>query len=396
MKRAWIVLAACAVLAGGVCADELHLKDGSVVNGTIVGFDENSFKVKTNYGYAIVRRDQVVSIEVRDPDADANAAKKADPNVKPPAAAPAGSTFPSANGSPATPPSPRRQPAVVSPPSATNSAPPPTTSPAVVVKKEPVYQPSTGKPIPPANSSSAPISAPAIVNANNSHPPAATYGAEAAPPPASIKPTKTMMEPPKKRSAPAPAAATAKPPAIAATAPAPTPVAATAAALPTIPKPAPPEPIRESIDGNTYTNATYGFQMFRPPGWDIIADARTTLPGAIAALGTSDQTTYLLIGASPSAGTLDADLKASDRKLQEMVENYRPLGDKSSTVAGLPAVERKFRGAVDGKDWSGTVVLIQRGKILYTIFGMTYAGTDLVQIQENVIHRTITSLKFAR
>ena len=56
MKRAWIVLAACAVLAGGVRADELHLKDGSVVDGTIVGFDENSFKVKTNYGYAIVRR----------------------------------------------------------------------------------------------------------------------------------------------------------------------------------------------------------------------------------------------------------------------------------------------------------------------------------------------------
>lgn len=135
--------------------------------------------------------------------------------------------------------------------------------------------------------------------------------------------------------------------------------------------------------------------MFRPPGWDIIADARTTLPGAIAALGTSDQTTYLLIGASPSAGSLDADLKASDRKLKEMVENYRPLGDKPSTVSGLPAIERRFRGAVDGKDWSGTVVLIERGKILYTIFGMTYAGTDLVQIQENVIHRTITSLKFA-
>jgi hypothetical protein len=27
---------------------------------------------------------------------------------------------------------------------------------------------------------------------------------------------------------------------------------------------------------------------------------------------------------------------------------------------------------------------------------MTYAGTDLVQIQENVIHRTITSLKFTK
>jgi hypothetical protein len=377
MKRAWIVLAACAVLAGGVCADELHLKDGSVVNGTIVGFDENSFKVKTNYGYAIVRRDQVVSIEVHDPDADANAAKKPDPSAKPPAPAapaPTNSTFPSANGAPAS--------------SQPNSQPP------AKDRTVSALQPSTEKPKPPPNSSSAPISAPKIANSNDSRAPATTYGAEASPPPAAIKPTKTMMEPPTKRSAPA--AGAAKPPAIAATAPAPTPVAATAAALPTIPKPLPPEPIRESIDGNTYRNDTYGFQMFRPPGWDIIEDARTTLPGAIAALGTSDQTTYLLIGASPSAGSLDADLKASDRKLKEMVENYRALGDKPSTVAGLPAIERRFRGAVDGKDWSGTVVLIERGKILYTIFGMTYAGTDLVQIQENVIHRTITSLKFAR
>jgi hypothetical protein len=134
--------------------------------------------------------------------------------------------------------------------------------------------------------------------------------------------------------------------------------------------------------------------MFNPPGWEIVEDARSVLPGAITALGTIDQTTYLLVGTSPSAGSLQADLIASDRKLREMVENYRPLGDKVSNVAGLPAIERRFRGGVDGKDWSGTVVLIERGKELYTFFGMTYAGSDLVQIQENVIHRAITSVKF--
>src|SRR5271170_4304682 len=150
MKRAWIVLAACAVLAGGVCADELHLKDGSVVNGTIVGFDENSFKVKTNYGYAIVRRDQVVSIEVRDPDADA--AKKPDPSAKPPAPsapAPTSSTFPSANGAPATPPQARRPVAVVPPSSPKTTSAPPTKDRTVSA-----FQPSTEKPKPPANSSS--------------------------------------------------------------------------------------------------------------------------------------------------------------------------------------------------------------------------------------------------
>ncbi|MGB9335559.1 MAG: hypothetical protein WCB14_11165 [Candidatus Acidiferrales bacterium] len=364
MKRAWIVLAACAVLAGGVCADQLHLKDGSIINGTIVGFDESSFKVKTNYGYAMVRRDQVVSIDVTD--TDSGAVKKPDPNAKPGApatAAPAGSNFPSANAAPAAAPANKQLAPAATPPAA---------------RPRSTGDPAAATIVPP--------------NLKTSGPPN-TVASKSTPPPAAITPTKTMMTPPAKP-APTSSTAAAKPPVIAASAPVPAVVPASAA--PPIPKPVPPEPIRESISGNLYTNDTYGFRMFRPPGWEIIEDARTTLPGAIAALGTNDQTTYLLIGASPSAGSLDADLKASDVKLKEMVENFRPLGDKKSTVAGLPAIERRFRGAVDGKDWSGTVVLVQRGKQLYTIFGMTYAGTDLVQIQENVIHRAITSLQFTK
>ncbi len=364
MKRAWIVLAACAVIAGGVCADQLHLKDGSVINGTIIGFDESSFKVKTNYGYAMVRRDQVVSIDVTD--TDSGALKKPDPNAKPGApatAAPAGSNFPSANAAPAAAPASKQPVPVATPPA--------------------------------ARPRSAGDAAAATINPPNLRTPAppSTTPATTTPPPAAITPTKAMMTPPTKKT-PAPNGAATKPPVIAATAPAPAVVPASAA--PPIPKPVPPEPIRESISGNLYRNDTYGFQMFRPPGWEIIEDARTTLPGAIAALGTNDQTTYLLVGASPSAGSLDADLKASDVKLREMVENYRPLGDKKTTVAGLSAIERRFRGVVDGKDWSGTVVLVQRGKQLFTIFGMTYAGSDLVQIQENVIHRAITSLQFTK
>ena len=346
MKRAWIVLAACAVLAGGVCADQLHLKDGSVINGTIIGFDESSFKVKTNYGYAMVRRDQVVSIDVTD--TDSGAVKKPDANATPVASR--------------------------------------TTAPASAPAKA---APNASRPSAKVVAPATPLEPP---NLKTSGPPKQMV-ATSTPSPAAITPTKTMMTPPAKP-APTSSIAATKPPVIAASAPAPAVVPASAP--PPIPKPVPPEPIRESISGNLYTNDTYGFRMFRPPGWEIIEDARTTLPGAIAALGTNDQTTYLLVGASPSAGSLDADLKASDVKLREMVENYRPLGDKKTTVAGLSAIERRFRGVVDGKDWSGTVVLVQRGKQLFTIFGMTYAGSDLVQIQENVIHRAITSLQFTK
>jgi len=37
---------------------------------------------------------------------------------------------------------------------------------------------------------------------------------------------------------------------------------------------------------------------------------------------------------------------------------------------------------------------VSRGARLYTIFGMTRADNDLVQIQENVIARAISSLQF--
>ena len=57
--------------------------------------------------------------------------------------------------------------------------------------------------------------------------------------------------------------------------------------------------------------------------------------------------------------------------------------------------EHRFRGSVDQHDWSGVVVLVPRGPKLYTIFGMTRADNDLVQIQENVIARAISSLQFA-
>jgi len=41
-----------------------------------------------------------------------------------------------------------------------------------------------------------------------------------------------------------------------------------------------------------------------------------------------------------------------------------------------------------------TVVSVAHGADLFTVLGMTYADTDLIQIQENVITRAISSLRF--
>ncbi len=160
------------------------------------------------------------------------------------------------------------------------------------------------------------------------------------------------------------------------------------------PKPPAPEPIREHVDGNLYTNDTYRFHMYKPPSWEVIEGARSLLPGAVAAMGTSDETTYLLIGQEPAGKTLASDMDAAEKRLRDVMDHFRPLGEDHLTVSGTQAVEQRFRGNVDEHDWSGIVVFVPRGQKLYTIFGMTRADSDLVQIQENVIARTISSLQF--
>jgi hypothetical protein len=303
------------LVAVGVRADEIKLKDGTKISGTIVGFEENSFRVKTSYGFAVVQKDQVLSISISDSAKKPEAERKPEADKKPEPAAEKSSA-----------------PAI---PTKTETA----AAPTKPVKSEPS------------------IAAPAA-------PTSVTDG----------KP-----------------AANGTPPVAANTA-APSPSAPGAGA----PQPAAPEPMREEVSGNTYTNDTYGFQMYKPPDWRVIDGARSLLPGAITAMGTGDQTTYLLIGQEPAGKSLATDMDATEKRLREIMDNFRPLGDKRISVSGSDGVERRFRGSVDQHDWSGIVAIVPHGTRVYTIFGMTYADTDLVQIQENVISRAISSLQFTK
>ncbi len=47
-------------------ADQLILKSGEKVVGTIVGFENGMFRVETDFGIALVRRDKVASIQISD------------------------------------------------------------------------------------------------------------------------------------------------------------------------------------------------------------------------------------------------------------------------------------------------------------------------------------------
>jgi hypothetical protein len=298
-------------------ADELRLKDGTKIVGTIVGFEENSFKVKTNYGFAVVQKDQVLSISITDSGKKVDGEKKSESAAEKPApSAPAVNSYKKSNTSPSAP-----------------SSPAPAADP---VASQPKTSPSSASP-----------------------------------------------------SVPSAAPATAKSVATAA------PTAAAPSALPD-PKPAAPESMRERVTGNLYANETYGFQMYKPPTWQLVEGARSVLPGAITALGTSDQTTYLLIGRQPIEKSFASDIDATSRHLRETLDNFRALSEKKILVSGEPALEKRFRVSVDRHDWSGVAVFFQHDAHLYTIFGMTSADSDLVQIQENVISRAISSLQFAK
>lgn len=318
MKRAFLFIAAGLVFVSAARADEIHLKDGTKIIGTIVGYEKNSFRVKTAYGFAEIQRSAVESITVSTAAKDEKEKSPAKPEkAKSEDAAKHDGSLKSADSHEAVP---EKKPE------------------AAAAKSNPPAVSAVNFPYPVATAETRPaVTAPAsqVVVAQNANP------------------------------------------------------AATPAA--TAPEPA---PVKEEVRGNQYINETYGFQMYKPPDWDVIEGARAALPGSIVAMGTSDQTTYLIIGLVPASGTLQAQIAATNDRLAGSFEGYQPEKIRETTVAGLAAHEYEFHGAANDKEWTGTVALIQRGGNFLTILGVTSMNTDLVQMEQNVISRTIASLQF--
>ncbi len=112
-------------------------------------------------------------------------------------------------------------------------------------------------------------------------------------------------------------------------------------------------------------------------------------------MGTYDQTTLLVIGREHTKDSLDSHAATTAKALSSVYENFRMISNKHVTVAGLPAVEQHSRGTADGRDWSVTLLTLLRGNDAFTLLGMTWADSDLIQVQENVIAKTVNSLTFA-
>ena len=93
MKRRLLVFASACVsllalaFVSTARADEIRLKDGSKIIGTIVGYEGDAFKVETAYGFAFVRKNSIAEIVPNEPKKPAAAKAPAAPPVDEPASA---------------------------------------------------------------------------------------------------------------------------------------------------------------------------------------------------------------------------------------------------------------------------------------------------------------------
>ena len=80
------------------------------------------------------------------------------------------------------------------------------------------------------------------------------------------------------------------------------------------------------------------------------------LPGAITAMGTGDDTTYLLIGQEPAGKSLATDMDTTERRLRDVMVDFRPLDElcvrqhaSNCVVDGAPE-PASLRGYIDKRD----------------------------------------------
>jgi hypothetical protein len=307
LSLALLTVALMVLCASAARADEIRLKDGKILYGVIVGYENNMFKVKTDFGFVLVEKDKIASIIPDSPGQPAPA--RTDPSLKP---------------------------------AATSDAKTKPPQPTQKEKAAAILTNASGRPeLPVANKVSTDAKAPAVTTTPDT--PKATLVTAATPPPP------TEKDPPESH---------------------------------------------EEIQGNLYINHQFTFRMYKAPSWQIIDGAGQTLPNAIVAMGTSNESTLLVIGHEKSKDGLEPAAQSVEKRLHDVYDNYRLISQRKTVVGGQPAIEYRYQGMADDHDWSGTLSVVAHGGEFLTVLGMTFADTDLIQIQENVIARAIASLDF--
>ncbi len=277
-----------------VSADELRLKDGTVIRGTMVGLENGQFKVITSWGTALVRKDAVAAIAIGE-----------DATTKPTA-----------------PPEPSRS--------------------SVLPAAEPE---------PPKRPPLAPLTSARLI----------------APP----KPRVDLPALPSPRALPVRALPVADHEVNSLSAP----------------------QIIERVEGTTYRNETFQFELYKPPSWRVIEGAPRVWPAAIAALGKSDESALLVIARTSLHGSVASEAAAAEKGLLDTYANYLKLQETPTALAGSNGIVRRFQGNVDDALWKGEAVYLARDGVLYTIMGVS-RSLDPNEFDQAIVTRVIRSFRF--
>jgi hypothetical protein len=316
-------------LSAPLAAEEFYLKDGTKIVGTIVGFEEKAFRVETSFGFAIIYKDKIERIVFTGS------------TPQPVLGAVPEQTLPSES--------------VVAESSQETAAEEPETEKSLIQETE----------------------------AREEAEEAATEKESTA----------------EKESAPEPASEAAQPegggegatPEEAAKLPASEPAKETLPRRPTAP--AIPTRIIEQVTRTRYVNHTYRFQLYKPPTWRSYPTMVRPQKALVAAVGTPDEATLLLIGREPYTGDLLSYARLAEPSLQELYQDYRKLAEVPTQVAGLPALERRFTGTTEGRFWTGMAIYFARGREYFTLLGVTAAG-ETVGFQQAILRKVVNSLAF--
>ncbi len=315
-----------------LCAEEIILKNGQKIVGTIVGYEKDMFRVETDYGIALVRKDKIASIQVSKPDATAT------DSPAPPRAATKIIEAKPASVAAVPEAAPTRRPLAPPSPSPVNFT---------------VEMPMSSKPpaLPPQ-----PPPPPAI------HLPDPVYLAKGALlPPQGLSPVITDRLPPPPVSHPL-----------------------------DVPMPA---NLQEHVDGNTYFSDTFQFSMFKPPDWKIYEGVPKETGSGIMAMGTEDEQTLLIVDRQVWSGAPKLTSDQVETKLRQTYQDYHRISEDTFECAGQPATRRTFTGVLDSAEWHGVAVHVIHGNMVFGIIGLTSAET--FQFQEAIFNKIIKTFHFS-
>jgi hypothetical protein len=129
--------------------------------------------------------------------------------------------------------------------------------------------------------------------------------------------------------------------------------------------------MEEHVDGITYFNDSFGFQMYKPPNWKPLTETAATIPSAVVVLGTEDEATMMIVGTVLFDGPPSAYAAVLASSLKKVYSDFEMQPEEPVEVAGRPAIRRAFSGSAAGRAWHGMVVNLAEGQVHYGMIGMT-------------------------